>query len=110
MIQLTLFLHLRISPAAEGLLARFIFSSGRAFASATTAGAADPLTRRRTRSREPRCRNLGTVSPQCTGLSCPLSVLTQRLATGMIFYRGSFVGVLSDLRSPGRRRREDLCG
>ena len=34
-------------------------------------------------------------------ISCPLSFLTQRLATGIIPYRDSFGGVLSDLRAPG---------
>ena len=36
------------------------------------------------------------------------SFLMHRLATGMVFYRDFVGGVLSDLRSPGRRR-EDLC-
>ena len=41
------------------------------------------------------------LSPQSTGLSSPLSVSTQRLATEIVFYRDFFGGVLSDLRSPG---------
>ena len=58
----------------------------RASASAAAAGADDPLARRAARARaRPRCWNLRTVSPQSTGLSYPLSVLMQRLATGGIF-------------------------
>ena len=67
---------------------------------------ADPLARCRTRRARPRCWNLRRLSPQSTSLYCPLSILTQRLSTGMDLYRDSFRGVLSDLRS----RREDLSG
>ena len=80
---------------------RAVSSPGRASASDAAAGAAGPLARRRTRSGErPRRRNLRRVPPQSTGLSFPLSVLTKRLPPGIIFYRDSFGGVMSDLRSP----------
>ena len=91
---------MRISPAAESLLARFV-----------RRGASPPRPQRppppirprgaaRARARS-RCRNLQTISPQSAGLCCPLNALTQRLATGIIPYRDSFGGVLSDLRAPG---------
>ena len=50
-------------------------------------------------------RNLRRVSPLCTGLSCPLSVLTQCLDTEINPCRDSFGGVLSDLRSSGSAGR-----
>ena len=53
---------------------------------AAAAGAADPLARRRTCSREEASLDVGIddgVSAQSTGLSCPLSGLTQRLAAGI---------------------------
>ena len=49
----------------------------------------------------PQRRNLRRLSPQSTGLSCPLSVWTQCLDTEINYYRDSFGGVPSDLRSSG---------
>ena len=109
-------LHWRTSPAAKGLLARFL----RRGATPPQPQRPTPPIRWRGAARapaRPRRRYLPRVSPQSAGLSSLLSVLTQRLNTGMIVYRASFGGVLSDLRSRGsvdppcrRRRREDLCG
>ena len=48
----------------------------------------------------PRRRNLRRVSPQSTGLSSPVSVLTQRLATGMIFHIVSCSGPCSPTFGP----------
>ena len=90
---------LRISPAAELLLTRFLRQ-----------GAPPPRPQRpaprissrgvaRARAR-PRRRNIQRVFPQSTGLSCPLSDLPQRVATGAICYSDSFGGVVSGLRSP----------
>lgn len=73
---------------------RVVSSPGRAPASAAVPGTARPPAR-------PRRRNVRWVSPQSTGLSCPFSVLTQRLATGATFYRDSS-GVLYRTSGPPR--------
>ena len=88
---------MRISPACESLLARGL-----------RRGARPPRPQRpapRIRSRgvardlaRPRLRNLRRVSPQSTGLSCPLSDLTQRLDTEIKFCRDFFRGVVFGLR------------
>ena len=91
---------MQTSPAVESLLARFL---GRGASPPPPQRPPPPITPRvaaRARAR-PRCRRLRTVSPQSTGLCCHLSVLTQRLATGIILYPDPFGSVLSDLRSPG---------
>ena len=87
-------------PPERGLLARFLRRGTRPPRQQRPA----PLSRSRgaahARAR-PRRRKLRRVSPQSTGLSGPLSVLTQPLGTGMIFCRVFFGSVLCDLRPPG---------
>ena len=95
MIVLRLVCHVfqqRISLAAGGFLARFLRRAAlpprpqRPAPRIRSRGAA------RVRAR-PRHRDLRRVHLQSTGLSSPLCVLTQRLATGMIFRRDSFAAV-----------------
>ena len=74
---------------------RAVYSPVRASASAAAADTANPLARGSgVRIYDGYLRNLRAF-PALSG------VLTQRLATGMIFCRDSFGGVLSDLQSPG---------
>ena len=75
----------------NGSLPSAASSPGRAHASAAAAGVARIRSRGAARARaRPRRQNLARVSPQSTGLSCPVSDLTQRLATGALSYHDSF--------------------
>ena len=48
-----------------------------------------------------RCRNLRRVSPQSKVFSCHLSVLTHRIAAGIMLHCDSFGGVIPDVLSSG---------
>ena len=81
---------------------RAVSSQGRATASAAAAGAA--LAARaapHALARGLDVGNLRRASPQPMDLSSPLSVWTECLGSGMIFYRNFLGSVVSDLRSPG---------